>query len=240
MTFYIVEEDLSPPYTGDLDASHKLGLPGRELCPTCRAGGGIGGLNYPCVELSALSAQDLKKLSDPWPVPRDEFDRLRELVRPFVPSWAVLVSGVGFGPLSGKGSGHFGQLIAYYSADLLVRSEALAQLRAAGLRGLAQACPIQVRFRGKNPPELMEVQLELHGQPHADCVSPKSKPPCPTCGHADIRYLSPVILEATSLPEGVDVFRLGRHLDIIVTARFVETVKRLELGGVKFREVEAR
>ncbi|NPC77605.1 hypothetical protein HPC49_04980, partial [Pyxidicoccus fallax] len=189
MRLYVIEEDTSPPYTGDMDGTHKWGLPGREPCPTCGAGGGIGGLSYPCVDLSALPPDDLKKLTDSWPVPRPEFNRLRELVRPFAPPEARLVSGVQFGPLSCKGSGNFGQLLAFYSTELLVRVEALAQLRGAGLRGLEQACPVQLRFRGKNPPEFLEVQLELHGTPHRDCVSPKSKPPCPTCGYEDIRYL---------------------------------------------------
>ncbi|MBZ4419282.1 double-CXXCG motif protein [Myxococcus sp. RHSTA-1-4] len=240
MKFYVVEEDISPPYTGDIDGTHKWALPGRELCPTCHAGGGIGGLNYPCVDLSALPARELETLSGPGPIARAEFERLLDLVRPFAPPGAWLVSGVGFGALSGKGSGHFGQLVAFYSTDLLVRGEALVKLREAGLNGLEHACPIHVRFRGKSPPEFLEVQLELHGHPHRDCVSPKSKPPCPTCGYEDIRYLTPIILEAASLPEHLDVFRLGKHLDIIASERFVEAVKRLELGGAKFREVEAR
>ncbi|MFP2924221.1 double-CXXCG motif protein [Pyxidicoccus sp. 3LG] len=240
MKYFVVEEELSPPFTGDIDGSHKWRLPGKESCPTCGAGGGIGGLNYPCVDLASLPAPELEKLSDSWPVPRPEFERLRELVRPFTPSWARLESGVGFGPLSGKGSGLFGDLVAYWNSDLLVRVEALGELREAGLRGLEQACPIQVRFRGKNPPEFHEVQLEFRGQPHPDCVSPKSKPPCPTCGYADIRYLSPLILDAASMPSDLDVFRLHKHLDIMVNERFVESVHRLALDGVKFTEVEAR
>jgi hypothetical protein len=36
------------------------------------------------------------------------------------------------------------------------------------------------------------------------------------------------------------VFRLRQHLDIIVSGRFRDVVTRLELGGVKFREVDAR
>jgi hypothetical protein len=71
-------------------------------------------------------------------------------------------------------------------------------------------------------------------------VSPKSKPPCPTCGYADIRYLSPLILDAMSLPGDLDVFQLREELSIVVSERFVDAVKRLELGGVKFRELEAR
>ncbi|MCP3141740.1 SitI6 family double-CXXCG motif immunity protein [Pyxidicoccus xibeiensis] len=240
MKYYVVEEETSSPFTGDINGSHTWRLPGRELCPTCSAGGGIGGLNYPCVELSSLPAPELKKLSSPGPIPRPGFERLRELVRPLAPAWARLESGVGFGPLTGKGSGLFGDLFAYLGSDLLVRVEALAELREAGLRGLEQACPLQVRFRGNNPPEFHEVQLEFRGQPHPDCVSPKSKPPCPTCGYADIRYLPTLILDAASMPSDLDVFRLHKHLDIMANERFVEAMDRLALDGVKFKEVEAR
>ena len=211
-----------------------------EPCPTCRAAGGIGGLHYPCVDLSALPASELKTLSDSWPLPRAEVNRLVELVRPFVPTGARLEAGVHLGPLEGKGTGHFGQLFVFYASVLLVRRDALTRLQEAGLRGLEQACPTLVRFRGKNPPELLDVQLEMSGQPHRDCVSPKSKPRCPTCGYEDILYLSPLILDAASLPEHMDVFRLGEALSLIASERFVDAVNRLELGGVKFRELEAR
>jgi uncharacterized double-CXXCG motif protein len=240
LRFYAIEEDTSPPYTGDINGTHKWSLPGVEPCPTCRAGGGIGGLHYPCVDLSALPANELKTLSDSWPLPRAEVNRLVELVRPFVPPGARLESGVHLGPLAGKGSGHFGELFVFYASALLVRREALSQLHEAGLRGLENTCPTLVRFRGSNPPELLDVQLASAGRPHRDCVSPKSKPPCPTCGYEDILYLSPLILDAASLPSDLDVFQLGQELSLIVSERFMDAVKRLELGGVKFRELEAR
>lgn len=50
-----------------------------------------------------------------------------------------------------------------------------------------------------------------------------------------------VILEASSLPEDVDVFRHREGwATLIVTERFVETVNRLRLDGVRFRELEVR
>lgn len=213
MTFYEAREDVSLGYSGGLDdATHKWGLPGVQPCPTCRAGGGTLGLEYPCVDLSSLPAHELKKLSDPWPIPREEMSRLTELVRPFVPSWALLKPGALFGPITGKGVGRFGQRVMQTPWTLLLRREALERLQTAGLRGL-QACPSDIRFRGKNPPEL----LELHKLPN------------------------PLILDATSLPEEVDVFRMEDVWGVIlVTERFVDAVKRLELDGVTFRELEAR
>jgi uncharacterized double-CXXCG motif protein len=193
------------------------------------------------VDLSSLPEHELKKLSDPWPVPREEMARLIELVRPFAPSWALLKPGTLFGPITGKGAGRFGQLFMQNPWTLLLRREALERLLAAGVRDL-QACSIDVRFRGKDPPELLELQLQSHGRFHPECLSPNRKPSCPACGYNPNNKLpKPIILDAASLPEDLDVFRMADASTVIlVTERFVDTAKRLELDGVTFQELEAR
>jgi uncharacterized double-CXXCG motif protein len=230
-----------PRFSGDLgNTKHPWGLPGVEPCPVCRAGGGRGGLEYPCVDLSSLPAPELKKLSDSWPVPEQEINRLRELVRPLVPDWAVLEPGARFGPTQGAGSGVFGQLFMQDLWSLFMRREALERLQAAGIRGL-QACPINVRFRVKQPPELMELQLELHGRFHPDCLAPDRSPPCPRCGNETAPLPERFFLDARSLPEHVDVFRFRDAPGFIfATGQFVDAVRRLELDGIIFQEREVR
>jgi uncharacterized double-CXXCG motif protein len=123
---------------------------------------------------------------------------------------------------------------------LYARRETLEQLEGAGLRGL-QSCPVDVRFRGKNPPELLQLQPEVHGRYHADCFPLHLKPPCPSCGTDDLRLPDTYWLEGASLPEHLDMFRpLRGPTFIFVTERFVETAQRLSLDGVTFREVEPR
>jgi uncharacterized double-CXXCG motif protein len=240
MRFYRVVEDEALRYTGDLtNAAHKWGLPGMH-CPNCGVVGGWTGLQYPCVDLSGLPPQELKKLSDGWPVPIEEFERRRELVRPLAPKDALLKTGTVFGPLTGTGSGSFGQLFMQNPWSLFARREALERLQGAELRGL-QGGPVNVRFRAKNPPELWELQLTAHGQLHPDCLPPGRKPVCSICGRAEVSLPAAYWLEATSLPEHLDVFRLVDFpTQIIATERMVDAVKRLELDGVLFREVEAR
>ncbi|MDY7232033.1 double-CXXCG motif protein [Hyalangium rubrum] len=240
MRFYRLQQDPSPRYTGALNAAHKWGLPGLEPCPTCRTGGGVTGLEYPCVDLSGLPDHELKKLSDPWPVPFEEFSRLRELVRPLAPMGAVLEAGARLGPLTGKGSGHFGQLFMQEPWSLYLRRDALGRLQEAGVRGL-RGCSLDVRFRVKHPPELLEMQLELHGQFHPDCLPPDRKPPCPTCGNDRLTLPEQPILAAPSLPEHLDVFRLAQWSTLIIAnERLVDTVQRLELDGVVFQELQVR
>lgn len=238
MKFYIIEGDPAPRYTGDLNAGHQWGLPGVEACPTCGVGGGVVGLQYPCVDLSSLPER--KEFDEPQPVSFEKFVRLRELVRPLAPKGALLEPGTKFGPLEGTGSGYFGQLFMQNPWSLYVRREALERLREAGVRGL-QGCPINVRFRAKRPPELLALQLELHGQFHPACLPPDREPPCPTCGYERLMRPDPIILEVASLPLDLDVFRLRQGwTNIIASERMLDAVLRLELDGVAFQELEIR
>lgn len=196
------------------------------------------GLQYPCVDLSSLPEH--KRFDRPWPVPFTEFARLRELVRPLTPKGALLEPGTAFGPIEGIGSGYFGQLFMQNPWSLYVRREARDRLWEAGIRGL-QGCPINVRFRVKQPSELLALQFELHGQFHPDCFPPTRTPPCPICENEPLKRPDPVILDAASLPTELDVFRLRQGwTTIIATERVVEAVQRLELDGVVFPELEAR
>jgi uncharacterized double-CXXCG motif protein len=193
------------------------------------------------VDLSSLPVEELKKLSDPWPVPFEEFERLRKLVLSLMPEGtALLAPGTGLGPTTGKGMGVFGSLYMPYIWRLYARREALEELQEAGVRGL-QYCPVEVRFRGKNPPELLQFQPGFGGQYHPECLPPALTAPCPDCGGQDFQLPDTWWLDAASLPGHLDMFRLVRDPSIIfVTERFVEAAQRLALDGVVFQEVEAR
>ncbi|WP_075009343.1 double-CXXCG motif protein [Stigmatella aurantiaca] len=240
MNFYRPLRDPSPRYTGALNAQHPWGLPGVEPCPSCRTGGGVGGLEYPCVDLSSLPLAERKRLSDPWPVPREEFSRLRERVRPLAPPGALLEPGTRFGPLEGTGSGHFGQLFMQDPWSLYARREAFERLQEAGIRGL-RGGPLDVRFRGSRPPELLELQLEVQGQFHPACLPADPRPPCATCGNDFLKLPEQPILARESLPTSLDVFRLAAWPTlIIVTGNWVDAVQRLALDGLSFQTWETR
>ncbi len=123
---------------------------------------------------------------------------------------------------------------------MLAHRETVERLQAEGLRDI-KGRRTELRFRKKNPPELLELELHPYGQLHADCLPPDLPPPCETCGRQELSLPEQPILEAASLPTHVDLFRLASFLTLIIgNERFVDTVRRLDLGGIVFRELPAR
>jgi uncharacterized double-CXXCG motif protein len=238
MRFYLLDRAPNPRYSGYYFYGHKWGLPG-TICPVChRSGAGIGDA-YPSVDLSHLPAQEQKKYLPRFEEDYAEFERLREQVRPLVPPGVHLWPGTQFGPMNGSAQGEFGPL-SLVLWELLMKREPLERLQAAGLRGL-KGVPTQLRFRKKNPPELLEMEVLPHGGLHPDCV-PGLSPPCPTCERTGLKRPEEPILDAATLPQHLDLFRLTDAMSLIIgTERFVEAVRRLGYEqDLAFRELPLR
>jgi uncharacterized double-CXXCG motif protein len=235
--FYEVREDKASRHTGDIRAVHQWGLPGVR-CPTCGATWAGGCDAYPSVDLSGLANRH--EYEEARPEPFDEFARLRELVQPLIPPGLPLEPGIRFGPLVGTATGSFGPFFFQNPWTLLVRPEVLARLQAEGVRGL-KGCRTQLRFRQKNPPELLELEIPPHGRLHPDCTPRDRPPPCPKCGRDAFRLPDDFILEAATLPTHTDLFRLTDFTTILIcTQSFADAVRRLELDEIVFREVPIR
>jgi len=215
MRFYELENIERPRYSGGYDFGHKWSLPGTH-CPQCNTTWASTGIDLPSVDLSHLP--DQQKYCARLEKDYSEFERLREQVRPLVPPGVQLEPGTQFGPLHGAARGEFGPLCLHHPWSLLLKPEPLARLTAEGLQGL-KGCRTELRFRKKNPPELLEMELLLHGH----------LPDEP-------------ILDAATLPSHLDLFRLaGFTTMIIATQRFVEAVRRLGYEqDILFRELPVR
>ncbi|MFP2924288.1 double-CXXCG motif protein [Pyxidicoccus sp. 3LG] len=223
-------------FKGDFDAAHKWHLPGVK-CDTCGAAWGSAGHQYPGVDLSQLPERENFRSR---PVTVAEFERLRELVRPLAPPNAKLPPGTSLGPLVGTASGKFGPFTSQGDILWLVQRDALERLQAEGVRGLL-GCRTELRFRKKEAPELLELQVGPHGWLHPDCLPPDLPPPCATCGRQAFRLPEDPILDAASLPPDLDLFRVGNFATVLVgTERFMEAARRLELDGIRFRELPTR
>ncbi|WNG49742.1 hypothetical protein F0U60_40700 [Archangium minus] len=237
MPYFIIKEDRSAGYTGFVDAAPKWGLPGILNCPVCKATWGAG-FSYPCVDLSPVEA--LADFKEARPEPIEEYERLCALVRPLLPPGALLEPGTTFGPSVGKAQGRFGPFAMNCSWILMVQREALERLQAEGVRGLT-GCRAELRFRQRNSPELLELQILPMGRLHRDCLPPDYQPPCSRCGRSFIPLPEEMLLDASTLPNDRDLFRLEDFSGVIVcTARFVEACQRLGLDGIDFKPLPSK
>jgi uncharacterized double-CXXCG motif protein len=192
---------------------------------------------YPSVDLS--SHPEEKEFREARPEPFEEFVRLRELVRPLAPAGAQLLPGARLGPLVGTAVGTFGQIVLQDPEMPLMEREALERLQSEGLRGL-RGFPTQLRFRQRNKPELLELEILPQGRLHPDCT-PERPPPCPQCEQDSFRLPEELLLDAASLPTDTDLFRLSDFETVFIgTERLVEVVRRLDLEEVDTRELPVR
>jgi uncharacterized double-CXXCG motif protein len=237
MRFYWLQSVEAPRFMGAYNAAHKWKLPGVH-CPLCKASWSEGSDAYPCVDLSALPEHSLfekARLEEDYA----EFERLRALVRPLVPAGVPLWPGTALGPLVGSARGSFGQLVMQYDWMPLIRREALEQLQTEGVRGLL-GCRTELRFRQKNAPELLELQIEPHGRLHPECL-PARPLPCAKCGRDSYTRPEHPLLDAASLPGDRDLFRLENFPPMVIgSERFVDTVRRLGFEEVSLRELPVR
>ncbi|WNG42404.1 hypothetical protein F0U61_40425 [Archangium violaceum] len=237
MHYFVVQEDRSAGFTGFVDAAPKWGLPGILNCPVCKATWGAG-FAYPSVDLTPVAA--LADFEEARAEPIEEYERLCELVRPLLPAGAVLRPGSDFGPLVGKAQGSFGSFVMNYSWRLLVQREALERLQAEGLQGL-KGCRTELRFRQRKSPELLELEILPVGRAHPDCLPPDRKPPCPRCHRLGLSLPEELLLDASTLPNDRDLFRLEDFSGVIVcTERFVDACQRLGLDGVAFKPLPSK
>jgi uncharacterized double-CXXCG motif protein len=238
MDYFTLDEDKSLSYVAHIGCDHKWGLPGILRCPGCQSSWGAGAKSYPSVDLTPVTA--LADFEEPRAEPIEEYERLRDMVSPLLPPGAVVEPGTGLGPLVGKAQGPFGSFVARFAWLLLVRREALEMLQAEGLRGL-KGCRTELRFRQRNSPELLELELLPVGRLHPDCLPPGRKPPCPRCGRRGLTRPADMLLDAATLPAHLDLFRLEDFSTVIVcTERFVEACRRLGLDGVAFQRLPVK
>lgn len=240
MRFYVLDDVPDPRYSGTHTYGHKWYLPGTH-CPACDARWSTGTDSYPSVELSPLPAKEQKKYSARLEEDYAEFERLREQLRPLMPPGIPLWPGTSLGPMVGSAQGEFGPLVLRHAWTLLMQPEPLERLQKEGLRGL-KGRRTELRFRKKNPPELLEMELLPYGHLHPDCLPPDRPAPCAKCGRQGWSRPSEPLLDAATLPQELELFRLAGFLTMIIaTERFVEAVRRLGYEqDIVFRELPVR
>jgi len=233
LNLFRVRPDYASAGNGLVDGMHEWGLPGVD-CTGCGSTWGVVGPAYPSVDLSTLSNEEVYRNS--WPVSLEEFVERRRPILPLMPDASVPEPGTPFGPLIGKARGVFTDFVWLNPWAPLIQSRALDRLREAGVRTPIGVPPF-LRFRGKNPPALLELQIEPHGKMAPAAVT-NSEPSCLSCGRNPNSVPEHIVIDALSIPKDLDLFRAEDFPTVILaTQKFVEAAEALKLRGIGFHQV---
>ena len=121
-----------------------------------------------------------------------------------------------------------------------MQREPLEKLHKEGLYGL-KGYPTHLKFRQRQPPDLLELELLPAGHLHAESPPIRRGPICSRCSRNPITFPKVHILDAQSVPKNLDLFRLEDFPGFIIcTERFADACQRLNLDGAVFRPFPAK
>ena len=217
----------------EIDAAHKWTLPGVK-CEVCGDTWATTGVEYPTVDISAESYA--KEYENPWPVGLADLEQRRARIRSHFRDDALLPPGAEFGPLDGKSSGRFPDFVWLSPWTLLLKRAAYEQLGSHSV-ALPRAVAPQLRFRGNERADLVELEIEPLALLAAESFLPNGEP-CAGCGREGRRVNVPVV-SASSVPHHVDLFRPRNFPTYILgNERFKEAVEALSLKGIVFSDLK--
>ena len=218
-----------------INASHKWGLPG-VICPLCGETWISVGLNYPSVDLTGLPNE--KRYREFNAVALEKLEELITAIKPLLPQSAILRPGADLGPLVGTAQGKYSDFLWTNLWTLLVQNRVLDCLKEKGVN-MPQAVPAILKHKRKETQEILELQIEPYTRIAASAYPSKVPPPCASCGREELKRPRKIVIERSSVPDHVDIFR-GRDITtlLLATDRFVEAVRTLRLSNILFRKVE--
>lgn len=219
-------------YNDDLIAHFMWHLPGVH-CPVCGDIWAIRGVIYPLIDFSGNPLG--KQLEKPRAEELEVFEQLWAAVRVYVPGELPLPPGTRFGPICGRVTGKFGDFVWPNLWDFVMRVEAYEKLASAGLRLPEPSIPnLQEKVKG----QLVHLQIIPMGKMSSQAYEDPDKPICPRCGR-DSRKYKITVIEMESIPDEVDMFRIGDFpTKIIVSQKFKEVAERLGLTNISFKKIE--
>ncbi|MBC8030041.1 MAG: hypothetical protein H7Z16_08010 [Pyrinomonadaceae bacterium] len=232
--FKVFYEGYSASDVEQLRVNRKWGLPGVK-CSVCHVTWATIGVAYPSVDLSTLPEE--KQYRRLWPVPLDELEDRRRPLLDLLPNGLVPPPGTDLGPLVGTGRGAFCDFVWVDPWTLLAQPEVLERLRKSEVH-LPRSVPALITFKKANIRELVELELEPRTL-MARAAFPNEVHQCRACGRNDATMPENIVVQRSTIPSDVDIFRDRLMTTLILaTDRFVESVNRLELSGLEFREVD--
>lgn len=229
--FEVLPSEENAHQLGVINAKHEWGMPG-VICPVCGNTWTNIGLAYPLISLSSFRFE--KEFRIPRAVPLTEFNSLKTRLAAVIPSGTFIFPGTEFGPLIGKATGTFDDFAWLNPWTLLIKADAYKKLKAKGVQ-LPSKARHKLIFRRKDQSDLFELQIEPFAETHSSTVEAA---PCPGCGYAAVSFPDPVVVNQSSLPKHVDLFRAKDFTTLLLaSANFKHACDELRLIGIEFREV---
>lgn len=219
---------------GYVQAAHKWGLPGVQ-CHVCGSTWGNIGLEYPTVDLSDFPEN--RRLLDRWPVSLAMFEELKGVIQNAFPHLDQLEPGTSFGPLVGTATGKLNGFVWNMPWTLLITGDALDKLNGFDLSLPRTVAPI-LTFKNESQ-KVFEFEVLPSGILNNAIYPPEHPRICDACGRIGATKPDNLILDGSSIPDDLDIFRLSNFTTLImVTERFVKAVRELGINGAFFQEVQ--
>lgn len=240
MRIFSINEDKSNwgfLYKYGIDATHNWKLP-LINCTVCNRPRGIVGVIYPTVDLSSLPTVGLYMGHKP--VNIEELDDLRQPIIPMLPPNSYLPSGTQFGNLEGNAWGKFGDFVWLAPWILIMQRQSYQKLVSEEVQMPVVGMTPQIKFRSKNHPDLVELQVEPLARLVPESFIPSESTECPGCGFHS-RELNRFIVDSSTIPSHVDLFRTRDHPTyILATERLKDVVEKFNMTDILFEEVDVQ
>ncbi len=219
--YWLLSED--PPFSG----RYKWEIPMAD-CPEC---GQIvaAEFSYPTVNLEELGVTGLSDFDGSqdetsW----DEFVRRRNRVLDVLGEPLSILPGTVFGPFKGRVTAAYEPITRGDFFSLELREDALDTLREKGLLEGIGVSPAELRGK-RFDSQVFCVELP----PVAEIVLPVGQKFCTLCWQSPDK-VKPLSISSSSIPSGAHLFKVknSRNTQMIVSAKFVETVRALGWKGL--------
>jgi len=264
MKFFRIISDVKWRVANDCSASADRS-PDRECvmppiaCPVCgnqTRDTRNPGFCYPATDVKSFPRSLHKKLDYGTIASPEEWEELRSKVVARLSYEIPILPCTLFGPGTLEVKGLFADCypnLQLGDGRFMISKTALERLKAEGIADLF-AVPVNVVSKRKSPVKYFELQIEhcarLHGTLDRREIVAKLKEikadwarkrvlACDRCGREDGKLPERVILVGSSIPDGVNLFRLSqRPYHVLCTERFCEAAKHLGLTNILFELVK--
>lgn len=225
---------------------HTWRLPAARCKNACKCPGGWGekALSYPQIEIPATLPRSEYRLRSP--LPWNEYEQLRDLLRRSVRPDLPLPPGTDFGPLVGTISGPPTDFAWIWDWDCFIRHDVLERLNER-LSAPVRTAMAQILSKRKERPKYVEI-VALPTASVTTAVE-ESLPPfsCLVCGSQFVSegYFAyretqkvPPVVKRSCIPNDTCIFRLRQQSRwVLCTEEFRETVLELALNNITFQPV---